>query len=174
QSNLFVGLAALVFAVFEILLLRGKKEIPKAMQIIKFAATSAVALTFFIVFAYLGFIVKGGVVVLLANSNMFFHLIVPVLAIIVFVLFERTNVIRFRDATWGVVPAVLYAVFYMTNVLVHLKNGQVDHKYDFYYFVQGGLWQIAIVVPLVLGIAYGIGVLLWVANRRGKNKNGVE
>ena len=141
---------------------------PKAMQIIKFAATSAVSLTFFVVFAYLGFIVKGGVVVLLANSNMFFHLIVPVLAIITFVAFERSDVIRFRNATWGFVPAACYAVFYMTNVLVHLKNGQVDHKYDFYYFVQGDLWQIAIVVPLVLGISYGIGLLLWVANKKRK------
>ena len=55
DSNILMGIASLIFIFYEICLLKGKiKEIPKALYIFKLMATSGVALTFFVVFFYLG------------------------------------------------------------------------------------------------------------------------
>ena len=60
ESNLFIGIVSLVFSLSEIKLLKGNiKEIPKINYILKLMATSAVGLTFFVVFVYLGPISKG-------------------------------------------------------------------------------------------------------------------
>ena len=167
DSNLFMGIVAMVFAINQILVLKGKKKgISKTLYIVKPMATSAVALTFVVVFGYLGFFVPGGIVALLKNSNLFFHLIIPVLSILTFVLFERCNLLKFKDAIWGVLPAALYSIFYITNVFLHIEDGKVAIAYDFYMFVQGGLWQAAIVLPLMFGLTYGLSILLWLGNRR--------
>ena len=172
DSNILFGIVALILAIYELLVLVGKKkEIPKALQILKLAATAAVSLTLLVVFSYLTIIVNGKVWLLLKNSSVFFHLINPLLGIIVFVFFENANKLKFRHTLWGAVPTVAYGFFYVTNVLTHAEGGMVSTDYDFYRFVQGGVWQTAIVVPLLLAVSFGISVALWAANKaRFKNK----
>ena len=50
-----------------------------------------VTLTFSVVFLYLGPISKGGISKLLQNSNLFFHLVIPLLNIIDFVFFVKID-----------------------------------------------------------------------------------
>lgn len=166
DSNLVMGIIALIFIIKEIEFLSGKiKYIPSVMYILKLIGTVAVSLTFVITFGYLAQIVKGGAIALIQNSNLFFHLLVPVFSIITFVFFERTDKLKFRYSFLGVSSAIIYAMYYVTNVIIHIENGKVSPEYDFYYFVQGGMWQIFIVMPLLLGITYGISVLLWRFNK---------
>ena len=103
---------------------------------------------------------------MIMNSNLFFHLIIPVLSMINFVLFERTNKIRFKSVIFGITPIVIYAIYYLINILLHIENGKVSPIYDWYWFIQGGLWQAAIVMPLILGISYIISIILWRINRK--------
>lgn len=167
DSNIFMGIISIIFAVKEISLLRGKiTYIPKTYYVLKLMATSAVALTFLVVFCYLGFIVEGGVVRLLKNTNLFFHLIIPVLSIFTFILFEKNKTLKIKDSLFGAIPAILYSIFYTINALTHIENGVVPIQYDFYAFVQGGLWQIAIVIPLMYILAYVISLTLWTFNRK--------
>lgn len=171
DSNIFMGIVALIFAIKEIEILKDKnRDISIKMYIIKFMATVGVALTFITVFGYLGPIAEGGVTVLLKNSNLFFHLIIPVLSILNFVLFEKTDKLEFKITLYGLTTAVLYGIYYLINVLVHMENGKVSPEYDWYWFVQGGLWQIIIVVPLIFGITYIISLLLWKLNRKVKER----
>lgn len=51
-----------------------------------------------------------------------------------------------------------------------MENGKVSPEYDWYWFAQGGLWQIIIVVPLIFGITYIISLLLWKLNRKVKER----
>lgn len=166
DSNIFMGLVSFIFIIKEIGIIKGKeKEIPKNLYILKLAATTSVTLTFITVFGYLGFIAEGGVLVLLKNSNLFFHLIIPVVSIITFIFFEKTNKINFKSTFLGIIPMIIYGVIYTINVLIHLNGNKVDPVYDFYYFVQGGIQQVFIVVPIMFIITYIISFILWKINR---------
>ena len=166
DSNLFMGIVALIIAIYQIQILTGKKsEIPKILYIFNLMATVSVAVTFFTVFCYLGFIVEGGLWVLLTNSNLFFHFLTPIFAMVNFILFIKCDELKLKDTLFSILPTFVYSIFYSINVFIHIENGKVAPEYDWYWFVQGGLWQIVIVIPLMFGATYGIGVLLWKLNK---------
>ena len=64
----------------------------------------------------------------------------------------------------------MYGLYYLINVLVHMDNGVVSSVYDFYWFVQNGVWTAIIVIPVMMIISYVISLILWRFNRI-KNKN---
>lgn len=164
DSNIFMGIIALIYVIKEIT----NKEITKTMYKLKLMATTAVSLTFIIVFTYLGPISKDGIISLLQNSNIFFHLVIPVLNIITFTLFERTNKLKFKDSLYGIIPTIIYAVLYLINILIHMENGKVSPVYDWYWFVQNGVKTAIIVAPLIIIISYIISLILWKLNRKEK------
>ena len=167
DSNLLMGIVSLIFVIKEKALLEGKiDEIPVSLYIMKLVSTVGVALTFLVVFCYLGPIASGGLISLLKNGNLFFHLLIPLLSIINFIFFERTDKLKFKYSFIGILTALVYAIFYLINVLIHIENGKVSPMYDWYWFVQGGLWQAIIVLPLMLVITYIISLLLWKFNRK--------
>lgn len=171
DSNIFMGIMALIFGFKEIELLKGKIEyIPTKFYVLKLMATVGVGLTFLTVFGYLGPISKGGIPSMLMNSNLFFHLLIPVLSMINFVIFERTDGLKFKYSFYGVLTALLYSLYYLINVLIHMENGTVSTKYDWYWFVQGGIWQIIVVLPMMLVITYVISLLLWRFNKKKSDK----
>jgi len=162
DSNMFMGLIALLFTILQIT----KKEITKNMYRLNLMATTSVGLTFLIVFTYLGKIAPGGIKSMLQNSNLFFHLIIPVLSIINFTIFERTDKLKLKDTLYGIIPTVIYAVLYVTNLLLHVENGKVSPIYDWYWFVQNGIKTAFIVAPAMLLISYIISLILWKLNKR--------
>ena len=167
DSNLFMGIVALIFVVLEYQVLKGKrKDISKNMYILKLMVTTAVGLTFFVVFAYLGPITKGGIMSMLRNSNFFLHLVIPVLSIITFIFFEKTDKIKLRHVFLGLVPTLVYAIFYLTNILIHMENHKVSPTYDWYWFVQNGVWTALIVAPIIILITYMISFILWKLNHK--------
>lgn len=166
DSNMFMGIVALLFAIQEIRFINGKIEsIDSIWYIFKLIATVGVSLTFVTVFAYLGPISKGGIMSMLMNSNLFFHLFIPVLSIVSFIFFERTNKLNFKCSFYGPIPMLLYGVFYTTNVLLHIENGSVSTKYDWYWFTQNGLWTIVFTIPLMFTVTYIISLFLWKFNK---------
>lgn len=173
ESNLFMGAIALIFSINEIQILKGKKfEISTKNYILKLMSTSAVGLTFFVVFAYLGPISKQGIPSMLMNSNLFFHLIIPVLSILNFILFEKTNKLKFRHTFCGIIPTAIYELYYLANILIHAENGKVSPTYDWYWFVQNGVWTGVIVAPMILCITYIISLILWKLNKlKSSEKN---
>ena len=162
DSNMLMGLTALLFTILQIT----KKEITKNMYRLNLMATTSVGLTFLIVFTYLGQISPGGIKSMLQNSNLFFHLIIPVLSIINFTIFEGTNKLKIKDTLYGIIPTVIYAVIYVTNLLLHVENGIVSPIYDWYWFVQNGIKYAIIVAPMIILISYIISLVLWKLNKK--------
>ena len=161
DSNIFMGLISLLFIIKTL----KNKKITKNMYILKLMSTTSVTLTFLVVFMYLGPISKDGIKSMLQNSNLFFHLIIPVLSIITFIKYEKTN-LKLKDTIYGIIPTITYALFYTTNVLIHTNNGKVSPIYDWYWFVQNGVKQAIIVLPLIILITYAISLTLYKLNRR--------
>ena len=169
QSNIFMGIVSFLFANREYEILKGKKkDIPLAYYVLKLVATVSVSLTFFVVFAYLGFVTKGGHIPLLKNSNLFFHLLIPLVSILNFIIIERTNIIKFKYTFYCIVPTILYEIYYTTNLLLNMRNGKVALQNDWYYFAQNGILIPLIVAPTMLGITYILSLLIWKMN---KNKH---
>ncbi len=167
QSNIFAGIISLVFAFKQIQILKGKyDEIPVKYYVLKLMATTAVGLTFLVVFGYLGLIAKGGILSLLMNSNLFFHLIIPVTSILSFILFEKSSNMSFKYTFYGIIPSVLYGIYYIGNILVHMENGKVSPLYDWYWFVQNGVWSALIVAPMIFLISYLISLIIWKLNKK--------
>lgn len=165
DSNLFAGIISIIFIYLNISIIKGKeKEISNKMYILKLMATTAVSLTFLVVFIYLGNIAENGIKSLLQNSNLFLHLIIPVLNIVDFILLKKDNNISYKHAFYGLIPTVIYAIFYTTNVVIHIENGKVSPKYDWYWFVQNGVWTMVIVGPIILLFTYIISVILVLLN----------
>lgn len=173
DSNILMGVISAVYAVYLILLLAGKiAALPRWLHVLKLTGTVGVALTFLTVVCFLAPFVAPTFWSLFINASLFMHFITPVLAIITFVFFEGTDAIKWRETFWGVLPMGLYAIFYTTNALTHVVDGKVPYQYDWYAFVQGGVWQMAIVLPLMLAFTYLICWVLWLTNRAVYRKTG--
>lgn len=167
QSNVFMGIVSFVFANREYQILRGrKKEIPLIYYIFKMVATVAVSLTFFVVFAVFGFTSRGGHISLLKNSYLFFHLIIPVMSILNYVIFEKTDIIKFKYIFYGLLPTFLYEIYYTINILVNMKNGTVSLRSDWYSFAQNGILRTILVVPSMLGITFCLSLTIWKLNKK--------
>lgn len=100
------------------------------------------------------------------NSNLFYHLIIPLLSIITFTIFESTDKIKFKDTFVGIITMFIYSIFYLVNVLIHVENGKVEIMYDWYGFVQNGLQAAFVVIPIMYLITYFISCGLWFLNKK--------
>ena len=167
QANTFMGIVSLVFAIKEYQLLNKKiKEIALKYYILKMVATIAVGLTLFVVFTIFGILSKGGIMPLIRNSNLFFHLVIPLISILNFVILEKTDDIKLKHTFYGLIPTALYEVYYATNLMANMKNGKVSPMYDWYNFAQNGLWSTIAVAPIMLGITYIIALTIWRINSK--------
>ena len=73
DSNILMGIISLIISIYEIKLFKSTiKEIPKIVYILKFIATSGIALTFLVTLAFLG--PQYGMYAMYNNSNLFLHL----------------------------------------------------------------------------------------------------
>ena len=130
-SNVICGIVAAVY------LRAGKnaRVLSKGLVTAKLMAAAAVTLTFLTIAAFLGPIY--GHALLYRGSNLFFHLIVPVLAMAEFVLLDPGSEIPLRAAVLSVVPTVLYGTCYAVNLFVN-GIGQWPDTNDWYGFVNWG------------------------------------
>ena len=79
---------------------------------------------------------------------------------------EKTDAIKFKHTLYGLIPTFLYEIFYISNVLLNMKDGKVSPSHDWYYFTQNGL-LIVISIPFVmLGITYIVSLITWRLNKK--------
>lgn len=169
DSNILMGISSLVFAIYDYLAIKGKiNEIPRAIYIFKLVGTVSVALTFATVVFYLAPFTGYSYFAFFTNSNLFFHLIIPLLSFVSFLFFEKTNKIRFKDVIISLVPMLIYSIFYMINAFKHIENGLVPSEYDWYGFVKGGVPLSIFVFTVMLAGTYFMAVLLWYLNKKIK------
>ena len=169
DSNVLMGVIALFTALQLRQVIRGQREdLSTACYVWYLAGTVGVTLTMLVTVFFLEptMAPQFGLFSLFAGSNFLLHLFNPLLAIVTFTVFEKTRKIPFRHTLTGIVPMVLYAVFYLANCMRHAVNGMVDIAYDWYGFLAGGVKTVWIVIPVIFLFTWLISIALWRLNRR--------
>ena len=110
-SNLFLGVASAIMAVYSAIAIKTDK-LPRPVTNIKYVSTVATTLTLTTVFVVFIAIMGAKPIDVLSGANLFFHLIIPVLGLISVTVFEQYNKIKFRTVFLALVPAVVYGIIY--------------------------------------------------------------
>ena len=153
QSNVLSGAVSVVLAVFEIKSIKNKDiKIPAVIHVIRLATTAGVALTMVTVIFYLAPLF--GIPLMFGGYNAFFHLLLPLAAIVDFVFFEPTDEIGFKQTFFSLVHYVIYAAVYLGIACSHIVDGKVDAAYDWYSFTAFG-------VPVGVGMAVLLGLVIF-------------
>lgn len=136
QSNILVAAASLLTA----LALSSEGTIPRWIWTLKYIGTAAVTVTMLTVFLFLApSIGKDWVKYLLTGSDIFMHLLTPLLALFTFCVFERQGM-TFCESLWGMLPVLLYGPLYLYKILFAPPEKRWD---DFYGFNKQGKWPVA-------------------------------
>lgn len=167
DSNVLSGIISLIFAIYEILLLTNKiQTLPSFLYKLKLIGNVGVTLTMITTVCFLAPNIETGFFSLFLDSNLFLHLIVPLLCIISFVFFEPNNTISFKYTFAGLIPMIIYGIIYTINILIHLENGQTSTTYDWYGFLRYGFNTIWFVVPAILIFTYLFSFVMWILNKK--------
>ncbi len=168
DSNILMGIFALIAALDQGKVLRGKKgEVSAWTYVLKLVGTVGVTLTMLVTIFFLGPTLGRtyGFFSLFEKSNFFLHLANPVLGIIVFLCFEKSTKIAFRHTFTGIIPMVLYGIYYVSETVRHMENGVIAKGYDWYGFFFLGIKSAFIVLPILVIITWLISAVLWKLNR---------
>ncbi len=152
-SNLFSAFTALATA---LTLLRG--PVPFSLWLCRYVSVASVTVTLLTVLFFLG--PALGYKSQLTGVNLFFHFLLPLLAIAVFCFFERFYPLTFPLSLFGIVPVAVYGLVYLYKVVYAPPEKRWE---DFYGFDKNGKWQIAF-LAMHAGAAL-VCVLLWLLCR---------
>ena len=172
QSNILCGIVAAIYLISEFLRGRGKSpasqddsatkvtSCPTWMMTLKLAATAAVMVTFLVVACFFGPIYGYGQLYL--GSNLFFHLIIPLLGMAEFCLLDGT--LPFRNTFPAGSPALIYGCVYLANILINGK-GEWPNTNDWYGFMNWGAIPAALIFSGIVLTDWGVACLLRWINR---------
>ena len=160
-SNLLLGAASLVYAVYLVRYLRSGLIVPKWAHLLKFAGTVAVTVTLMTVLLFLG--PTMGYPAMFAGVNLWLHGILPVLGIVEFVFLDTQRGLSFKESLFGVVPVVIYGIFYYGNILVN-GVGVRPNTNDWYGFSLLGEQFIPVVLAIMLLATWVFALLVRAGN----------
>ena len=152
ESNILAGIAALIDIVYTV-----KNKSTKTVAVLKYIAAAAVGLTFLTIAAFLGPLY--GHSHMYHGSNLYFHLIIPLIAMAEFVLLNDQKM-GIRENLYTMIPPFLYGMGYLINILINGAEGN-----DFYAFTAWGLPIGIVIFAGIVGTTFLLGLLLRKLNR---------
>ena len=158
QSNIFIIAMALIFLVNEIVVLvTNKGFINQTLRHIKYVATVAITVTFLVFFTMLAPLM--GVDYLLSFNNFSLHAIVPILAIIDFIIFDTDINLTYPNSLLATIAPISYVIFVYVGAIFKLQYG--ENLYYPYFFLDfetnGFLFEKGFgIIPWILILLAGI------------------
>ncbi len=149
QSNVLCAVASLCVCIF---------GITQWTYIFKYIGTVAVAVTMLTVILFLGPSL-GSYKPLYKGSDLWLHLINPLLALISFCVFEMHR-LSLGIAALGILPVAIYGTIYLYKILYAPENKRWD---DFYGYNKTGKWPISYAL-MIIGTAIICLILFVVSN----------
>ena len=162
-SNLLCGISAFI----HLIVLLAKGTAPVRILRLSYVAAAAVGVTLMVVLLFLGPLYGYGA--MLQGANLWFHLVIPLLAVLDHWLLEPGRERSRREIPLAVIPTVLYGVCYLANILLN-GVGEWPDTNDWYLFFRWGtpvgLGIFAGIIALNLGIAAALRALRRSRERR--------
>lgn len=174
-SNLLVALTCLINIPFNIACIKKEQRLPKAAFIIKLIGTSAVTLTFLIVYTYLWQVLDSGIKLFYDGAMIFTHTLVPLTSILSLIFIDQTEKIKYPLNLLSLLPLLAYAVYYISGNVSIFTSSSLNSSNDWYHLI--GLWYkdgmslgltilgVTITIVVMLLIMLIISTLLWTFNR---------
>ena len=161
QSNVYMGIVAFIYAYYQFLILKGKKDnIPHVLNVFYHVGVTAVGLTFLVVILFLA---PGyGFDKMYNYANLFFHALLPVVAMINYMFLNKECHFKFIHTLFSAIPSFLYGIVYF--IVVASLNGYGDIKIDFYLFGKDGPIVGLFNFVAIFSIAYIVGIILYFIN----------
>ncbi len=154
-SNIFCLIVAIIFIVLSLM----RKKCP---IILKLISVSGVALTFAIVAFFLAPMYPD--LNMYEGTNRFFHLIVPIVAMIEFIMYEQERKMPFKYTFFAAIPSLIYGNFYLANCLIN-GVGEWPETNDWYGFLNWGYPVGMVIFAGVVLANWGIACLFWLIKR---------
>lgn len=162
QSNIYMGFVSIIYAYYQFLIIKKKRDkIPHVLTVFNHVGVTAVTLTFLVVIIFLGPLY--GYPLMYSNANLFYHLLVPLAAMINFIVFTSNEKRHFLHTLFTIIPCALYGIVYFSVVVA--TNGYGDLKIDFYGFGKDGPLMGVVNFILIISISFAIGVGLYFLNK---------
>ncbi len=176
-SNIFIAITSAVTIAFNFKnAARDSFDFPFVFKNIKYTSTVAITLTCVTVVFFLApyaALIGHSYFDLFRRNNIYTHLLVPILAIINFLVVESNDDLGFKSVFYGVIPTVIYSVVYLVMVVFigEANGGWVD----FYGFTFGGrLWTVPLSFTGMYAATFVISWLLYLIQKKicvKRNKN---
>lgn len=166
DSNLLMGLAALIHLLFSVGVLLGmRKKVPGWAELFFYMTTTSLFLTFGMVMVYLGPIFGYGK--MLEKTSLYFHLIVPVLSIFSMCLLHRDRRLSLKDSFLALIPLFLYGIYYLGMIY---RYGVRSQRTDWYRLAVGGKMWMPFVFLLIVVCTWGGALLIRLSVNSGSEK----
>lgn len=175
--NILLAISSIIYVVGDILILVKKiNSIPKWMQICKLATTSCVCALFAWILILSIFSTFAGTIfdaaMNFSGAQLYFQLIIPTIAIISFLFFEKSTInIELLNTLFALIPIVLYSIFYISFCYAHKNADIIPDEYDVYglfSWFNGCVW---IFLIMANGFTYIFSWLLWLGNKKLNTKS---
>ena len=165
-SNIMEGVASVIW----LLVRKAGDQTRIGADRFKYVAATSVFLTFATVMLFLGPLYGYGM--MFVRANLFYHLLVPVAAVIEIIFFTDTE-FTLRDNNIAMIPPVVYGVFYIVNVLIN-GTGVWPDTNDWYLFLAWGYPVGVLIFAVLTAVTWLLAFLMRKAQRKvikqGRNK----
>ena len=173
DSNVLLGVAALLMAIVDIAMLAGKK-VCRFVQVLKLIGVVSTLITALVVLIYFYLIEKQPIDFLYdLKYNLYLHAVIPVLGLFSFILENEPRMKAWKYAFFGMIGPVLYG-----GVLVPLLNLDIIPKakapYDFLLIDMDKIWvSVAWLGGFLVG-SYVLAFLVLLLHNIGSQKEVLE
>ena len=140
-----------------------RKTAPRWALRLSYAGTAAVGVTLMVVLLFLGPLYSYPA--MLKGANLWFHLLIPLLAILDHILLEPGERPSFRETFLCLIPPFLYGIGYAVNIAVN-GMGEWPDTNDWYLFFRWGVPVGIMIYAAILLLAWGIALTLRALGRK--------
>ncbi len=167
-SNLLLALFTLPALIGDIVSLVKKKYLlPSWVGVLKYLGTVGTTITFLTVVCFLAPVAAKngqGYFSMFQGPNLYYHLIVPVLAILSFGFMELNLVVKMPQTPIGLSSVIGYGIFYVVNYYCHFIDDG-NGSYDWYGFIGDSKRPVWLVAIIMLIASYVICIALYFLHR---------
>ena len=168
-SNLLMGLAAGLYALaVKLCLCHVLRHVPGWVCVFKYVVTVLVSLTFVTVLCYIG--PRTGFRTAYRGANLWFHLILPLAAVLDFTVLYRESRLRFRATSMPLIPIAIYGTAYILNLLFNGFGGK-GHPNDWYGFAAGRPAASILTFSALIIVGWLLALALWLPHKHATSNH---